>query len=54
MDWHLIVTGPERGHMWWVCGEGIAPTDPKMDFLRWYEDWLDGAEYRPQETRSAG
>lgn len=54
MDWHLIVTGPERGHVWWVCGKGIAPTDPKMDFLRWYEDWLDGAEYRPQETRSAG
>jgi hypothetical protein len=44
MDWHLIVTGPERGHVWWVSGEGMTPTNPKRDFLRWYEDWLDGME----------
>lgn len=44
MDWHLIVTGPERGYVWWVSGEGILPTNPKRDFLRWYEDWLDGIE----------
>ncbi len=44
MDWHLIVTGPERGHIWWVSGEGIQPTAPKRDFGRWYEDWLDGVD----------
>lgn len=53
LDWHLIVTGPERGHVWLVCGEGIAPTEPKRDFLRWYEDWLDGKEYTPQENAQA-
>jgi SMI1 / KNR4 family (SUKH-1) len=42
MDWSLIVTGPERGNIWWVCGEGLQPTSPKRDFLRWFEDWLDG------------
>jgi hypothetical protein len=44
MYWHLIVTGAERGHVWQFTGEGILPTKPKRDFLRWYEDWLDGVE----------
>jgi len=42
--WHLIVTGPERGNVWQFTGEGIVPTAPKRDFLRWYEAWLDGTE----------
>ena len=42
MYWHLVVTGPERGNVWLLAGEGIQPTTPKRDFLRWYEDWLDG------------
>jgi hypothetical protein len=42
MDWVLIFTGPDRGRVWWRCGEGIQPTVPKRDFLRWFEDWLDG------------
>jgi len=42
MDWVLIVTGPDRGNIWFRCGEGITPTSPKRDFLRWFEDWLDG------------
>lgn len=42
--WHLIVTGPGRGMLWQFSGEGIQPTDPPRDFLRWYEDWLDGVE----------
>jgi hypothetical protein len=44
MYWHLVVSGPERGHVWMLCGEGIQPTVPKRDFLRWYEDWLDGVQ----------
>jgi hypothetical protein len=42
--WHLIVTGPERGNVWMICGEGIQPTCPKRDFLTWFEDWLDGKD----------
>jgi len=42
MYWHVIVTGPERGNVWMICGEGLQPTSPKRDFLQWYEDWLDG------------
>ena len=42
--WHLIVTGAERGNMWLFCGEGVTPTIPKREFLRWYEDWLDGVK----------
>jgi hypothetical protein len=42
--WRLIITGPERGNVWQVCGEGMGPADPKRDFLTWYEDWLDGKD----------
>lgn len=42
--WHLIVTGPDRGIPWLICGEGIGPVCPKRDFLTWYEDWLDGRD----------
>jgi hypothetical protein len=42
MYWYVIVTGPERGNVWMICGEGMQPTSPKRDFLQWYEDWLDG------------
>jgi hypothetical protein len=42
--WHLIVLARERGNVWLFCGEGIQPTVPRRNFLRWYEDWLDGVE----------
>ena len=38
---HLIVTGAERGTVWDFADVGIVPTDPKADFLAWYEAWLD-------------
>jgi hypothetical protein len=44
MYWHLVVTGPDRGIPWMICGEGIQPVCPKRDFLQWYEDWLDGRD----------
>jgi hypothetical protein len=44
MDWHLIVTGPESGNIWWITGEGMQHTIPKRGFLRWYTDWLEGVE----------
>jgi SMI1/KNR4 family protein SUKH-1 len=40
--WFLVVSGRERGNVWMLSDVGIAPTVPKRDFLRWYEDWLDG------------
>jgi hypothetical protein len=42
--WHLIITGPERSHVWMISDEGIQPLCPKRDFLTWYEDWLDGKD----------
>jgi SMI1 / KNR4 family (SUKH-1) len=44
MYWYVIVTGPEHGNVWMICGEGLQPTSPKRDFLQWYEDWLDGEQ----------
>lgn len=44
MYWHLIISRPDRGIPWMVCGEGIQPVGPKRDFLQWYEDWLDGRD----------
>ena len=44
MYWHLIVTGPDRGIPWQLCGEGIQPVCPKRSFTQWYEDWLDGKD----------
>ena len=43
-DWALVITGPERGNMWMIADVGITPTDPKRDFLQWFEDWLDGVD----------
>jgi len=44
MYWQLIVSGLERGNVWLLTPQGIIPTQPKRDFLHWYEDWLDGVE----------
>jgi hypothetical protein len=44
MDWRLIVTGPERGNIWQICGEGMQHTNPKRSF-KWYENWLDGMKW---------
>jgi hypothetical protein len=42
MLWLLIVTGTERGRVWWLTDVGVQPTMPRRDFLRWFVDWLDG------------
>lgn len=42
MNWHLIVSGAERGRVWVLYDAGVAPTVPTRDFLAWYEDWLAG------------
>ena len=40
--WLLIVTGPQRGQIWFRADVGIIPCDPPRDFLGWYEHWLAG------------
>ncbi|MGW1883216.1 SMI1/KNR4 family protein [Streptomyces sp. NPDC001970] len=46
MYWHLIVTGPHRGHIWNICGEGAAPfgaefgsTTGDPGFAGWVSHW---------------
>jgi hypothetical protein len=40
--WHLVVTGPERGQVWFLSDVGAQPCAPRRTFLSWYEHWLDG------------
>jgi hypothetical protein len=49
MYWHLIVTGPHRGHVWQITGEGAAPfgaefghTTGEPGFAGWVRHWADG------------
>ncbi|MEV0096001.1 SMI1/KNR4 family protein [Streptomyces sp. NPDC050738] len=44
--WILIVTGPQRGRVWWL-GDGCAApyadaeeeAEPEVDFVSWLQDW---------------
>ncbi|MQY38899.1 hypothetical protein SRB17_69140 [Streptomyces sp. RB17] len=52
MDWHLIVSGPHRGHIWLITGEGAAPfgtefghTTAEPGFAGWVRHWADGREW---------
>ncbi|MBM9510658.1 SMI1/KNR4 family protein [Actinacidiphila acididurans] len=52
MYWHLIVNGPQRGHIWLVTGEGAMPfgSDPgsldgEPGFLGWVRHWADGKSW---------
>ncbi len=44
MYWVLILTGDQRGRIWYVSGGGAQPCVPKRGFLSWYEYWLDGGK----------
>jgi hypothetical protein len=44
----LVVTGPERGHMWYDAtadDQGLSPVEigrrKRVTFTQWYESWLD-------------
>ncbi|MFB6780352.1 SMI1/KNR4 family protein [Streptomyces sp. NPDC056352] len=46
MDWHLVVTGPHRGHIWHITGEGALPfgaefgfTTGEPGFAGWVAHW---------------
>jgi SMI1 / KNR4 family (SUKH-1) len=40
-NWVLIVTGPERGQVWEIEGQGAQPCAPARDFLEWYLLWVN-------------
>ncbi len=47
MDWHLIVTGPSRGHIWHIDEFGATPfgrefghTTGQSGFTGWVKHWL--------------
>lgn len=49
MYWHLIVSGPHRGHIWFICGEGAMPfgaefgnTTGEAGFAGWVKHWAAG------------
>ncbi|GAQ57092.1 SMI1/KNR4 family protein [Streptomyces acidiscabies] len=44
MDWHLVVTGPQRGRVWLVTGEGAMPHS-RPGFADWVRQWAAGEEW---------
>jgi len=66
MYWHLIVTGPHRGHVWQVVDVGAQPfgvefgyTTARSGFAGWVrhwverKDWFDAAPPSPTSTNGA-
>ncbi|MGW3595224.1 SMI1/KNR4 family protein [Streptomyces sp. NPDC005167] len=54
MYWHLIVTGPQRGHVWLIAGEGAlpfgtqspnAPMSGVPGFTGWATHWAQGRDW---------
>lgn len=47
MYWHLVVTGPQRGHIWNICGEGAIPFG--AGFAEWVAHWAAGKPWFDDE-----
>ncbi|MFF4589442.1 SMI1/KNR4 family protein [Streptomyces sp. NPDC001388] len=52
MDWHLVVTGPHRGHIWHITDVGAMPfgaefghTTAAPGFAGWVAHWAGGKEW---------
>jgi len=52
MYWHLIVTGPHRGHMWQITHAGAQPfgaefgyTTARSGFAGWVWHWVEGKDW---------
>ncbi|WP_028809913.1 SMI1/KNR4 family protein [Streptomyces sp. 351MFTsu5.1] len=52
MNWHLVVTGPHRGHIWHVTDVGAMPfgsefghTTSEPGFGGWVRHWAAGKEW---------
>lgn len=44
MNWLLIVTGKSRGEIWQLTDVGIGRCEPKLNFIEWYEHWLENGD----------
>ncbi|MBB1256048.1 SMI1/KNR4 family protein [Streptomyces sp. OF3] len=47
MYWHLVVTGPERGRIWFIASEGAEPFG--SGFADWVAHWAAGRPWWPDE-----
>ncbi|MFJ4340136.1 SMI1/KNR4 family protein [Streptomyces sp. NPDC088915] len=56
MYWHLILTGPQRGHVWQIADEGAIPFGPPSPdapmpgtpgFAGWATHWARGHDWFP-------
>ncbi|MGW2564816.1 SMI1/KNR4 family protein [Streptomyces sp. NPDC001537] len=52
MNWHLVVSGPQRGHIWHVTDVGAMPfgsefgfTTSEPGFAGWVKHWAAGKEW---------
>ncbi|MFF9625931.1 SMI1/KNR4 family protein [Streptomyces griseosporeus] len=52
MNWHLVVTGPHRGHIWQITDMGALPfgaefghTTAEPGFAGWVRHWAAGEEW---------
>ncbi|MFJ9817244.1 SMI1/KNR4 family protein [Streptomyces sp. NPDC101151] len=52
MNWHLVVTGPRRGHIWHITDVGAMPfgaefghTTAAPGFAGWVRHWAAGREW---------
>jgi len=52
MNWHLVVTGPQRGHIWHITDVGALPfgsefgyTTSEPGFAGWVRHWAAGKEW---------
>lgn len=44
--WLLVISGVERGKIWYLTEVGVQPCAPSLSFLDWYEYWLhDGSDW---------
>ncbi|MFD9109582.1 SMI1/KNR4 family protein [Streptomyces bottropensis] len=57
MNWHLVVTGPHRGHIWHVTDVGALPfgaefghTTSAPGFAGWVAHWAAGKEWFDAES----
>lgn len=41
LSWNIVVNGEEYGWIWSFGDVGISPSEPRLNFLQWFEFWLD-------------